>query len=588
MSCFGGCFAGLFGDAESSGPAPGVEAVLSDRFVETRGSAASRPAGGAAPSGGVPYAALQSGSGVTTYSTQHAGGLRNHAAGGAVPLVSAAGGPRLSVGSAEPFCKLGCGRSVQPGKTRRGNPYDTCCRTCAVNPGLGMHDSKCGGQHTNDGAAATPPRGVCPDAIKCRQRTAQHLAQLAHPLDPDYVECCTAARVEPEPLSLKTIFDWTDADGSGKLSREEITGAIATMRKLCTDPGVDSFPEMTDQAWGHLDEDGNGVVNFSEFACWAGPRMPDLPLGMRHLMKRTSTMLTSARPCSVIGCPCEGFTLAKKGDHETPASICATCKHKSDAHHTPHTTEEIPFPEYWSKKSGAQKQPEMDAASVAEFQQLLDKTYKNAWTRDRGRHNPANPSVPSGFQVLKVVRNENQDNWREYGARRAVLMARVTQHPVVEYPDVKSAAAWREIGGVKGDRLVPECNEWYLFHGAAPDTAQKICQSDFKISCAGSNTGTLYGKGLYLAESITKADEYAKPNARGNYTVLLCRVLGGQVRYTADAEPDPEALVYDCIQGDYDCVLGDREKCRGTFREFVCYDSEDVYPEYIIEYKRLY
>jgi len=108
------------------------------------------------------------------------------------------------------------------------------------------------------------------------------------------------------------------------------------------------------------------------------------------------------------------------------------------------------------------------------------------------------------------------------------------------------------------------------------------------VSRAGSNTGTLYGKGLYFAESITKSDEYAKPNDQGVHAILMCRVIGGNVKYTAEVTPDPEELVTSCISGDYDSVLGDREVCRGTYREFVLFDSEDVYVEYIIEYTRFY
>lgn len=102
---------------------------------------------------------------------------------------------------------------------------------------------------------------------------------------------------------------------------------------------------------------------------------------------------------------------------------------------------------------------------------------------------------------------------------------------------------------------------------------------------AGSATGTLYGRGSYFAESITKADEYSKEED-GLYTVLLCRVLGGRVKYTADRNPDPDALTRECTQGESDCILGDRIKISGTYREFIVFDTENVYPEYIVKYKR--
>lgn len=60
------------------------------------------------------------------------------------------------------------------------------------------------------------------------------------------------------------------------------------------------------------------------------------------------------------------------------------------------------------------------------------------------------------------------------------------------------------------------------------------------------------------------------------------------MRYCDEDEPDPEQLVHDCVHGPYDCVLGDREKLRGTYKEYVIFDSEGLYPEYVIEYERIY
>ena len=40
------------------------------------------------------------------------------------------------------------------------------------------------------------------------------------------------------------------------------------------------------------------------------------------------------------------------------------------------------------------------------------------------------------------------------------------------------------------------------------------------------------------------------------------------------------------MHGEYHSVLGDREKCRGTFREFMVYDNAQIYPEWIIWYRR--
>jgi len=219
-------------------------------------------------------------------------------------------------------------------------------------------------------------------------------------------------------------------------------------------------------------------------------------------------------------------------------------------------------------------------------------THLGTWTRDRKKHNPDAPSVPKGYQVVKAWQSENSKYWREYSVRREELCKCRAEAGVgddfVKYTDVKSVKAWRKFAGSCGDRLRPECNEWYLFHGTDARAAEMICKGDFKISLAGSTTGTLYGRGTYFSESITKADEYAKGNADGEYALILCRTLGGRVRYTAEVEPDPEDLTASCIEGPYDCILGDREKCKDTYREFVFYDTENLYAEYIIHYKRIF
>mmetsp|Transcript_83703 Transcript_83703/g.194687 ORF Transcript_83703/g.194687 Transcript_83703/m.194687 type:complete len:543 (-) Transcript_83703:318-1946(-) len=493
------------------------------------------------------------------------------------------------------LCKMGCGCQVQPG-LRNGRPYDTCCRSCALSPAAGVHDSRCSGPIAGPRQLApvtwfSASRAVCPDGARCRLRGPEHLAEQAHPLDKDYRQCCARAGLEPEEMSLKVLFDWADADGSGKLSKEELAAALHVINSLRTtaDDEEGSTSEITDEAWKKLDEDGNGLVNFNEFACWAGPRL-GLPLGVRKMLIQSRSKDAMALPCDVCNCPCEAY---KPG----PWGRCKSCKHKKSCHSLREAPDgEIPFPDYWTIRGSDQPHTlvSMTAVATKEFQQLLDRTYKNIWTRDRSKHNPENKKVPSGFEIVAVHRNENCGNWQEYCIRRAHLLTSTEQAPADGHDrielvdDVLTTVAWRDIGGDKAGRLLRECNEWYLFHGTSPSAARTICGSDFKLTFAGENTGTLYGRGLYFAESVTKADEYARPNSDGTYAVLMCRILGGRVKYTDEVSPNVEALVQSVTEGPYDSVLGDRAKCRGTFREFVIFDTEDVYPEYIITYKRKY
>mmetsp|Transcript_107166 Transcript_107166/g.185684 ORF Transcript_107166/g.185684 Transcript_107166/m.185684 type:complete len:403 (-) Transcript_107166:14-1222(-) len=346
------------------------------------------------------------------------------------------------------LCKFSCGKPVQPGLTRRGNPFDTCCRTCALNKGIGCHDGTCGGKKP-----AGRSRNACPKGARCRDRSVEHLKALAHPLNEDYAIACSVTKgVDAEPMSLKVLFDWTDADGSGKLSREEIEGALGEIRSVCG-----FLPAITEESWKHLDEDGNGVVNFGEFASWAGPRL-GLPLGVAHIFSRSASMTSS--PCSVIGCPCEAFegcVTGKDGDK------CGFCKHKRGLHVVAAShSGEIPFPPYWDNNSGKfTALIDMGASAVKQFQQVVDQTYRNKATKDRRVHNPTCPRVPSGYKVTKVYRNENASSWEEYAFRRAEIHNRFAEDgatkPVIY--ESKSAAAFKDVFGAKAEnRLLSEVN----------------------------------------------------------------------------------------------------------------------------------
>lgn len=136
--------------------------------------------------------------------------------------------------------------------------------------------------------------------------------------------------------------------------------------------------------------------------------------------------------------------------------------------------------------------------------------------------------------------------------------------------------------------MEPAFNEYYLWHGTTPAAAEAITTGDFRIDKAGSHAGTLYGAGTYFAECASKSDEYTEPHPNGLRPLILCRVALGQVQYSDQVAPNVQSLVDNCRKGPFHSVLGDREKCRNTFREFITYDNDQVYPEYIIWYRRMF
>lgn len=63
-------------------------------------------------------------------------------------------------------------------------------------------------------------------------------------------------------------------------------------------------------------------------------------------------------------------------------------------------------------------------------------------------------------------------------------------------------------------RLGNPTNEAYLFHGSNPTSAISILSTSFKVDFAGAAVGTMFGPGVYLAESSAKSDEYRETKIR--------------------------------------------------------------------------
>lgn len=222
-------------------------------------------------------------------------------------------------------------------------------------------------------------------------------------------------------------------------------------------------------------------------------------------------------------------------------------------------------------------------SEISSFQQLFDATLRKKYTRDR-----KGDKVPDRLLVTGGDRIQNVQNWIEYSQRRSHIKSALSKN---------DDGRLSKIDGLKTADILPDCNKFrldcganeaWLFHGTIDSAAEKITSGDFLVNLAGSNAGTLYGKGLYLAESVSKADEYTYENAYEERCMLVCRSALGFVKYNDEANPDPNKCVRKCTKGKYHCVLGDREKLRDTFREIIVYDHSQVYPEYVLWYKRVY
>lgn len=232
------------------------------------------------------------------------------------------------------------------------------------------------------------------------------------------------------------------------------------------------------------------------------------------------------------------------------------------------------LPPYWTTKEGLHVVP--DPSMMGEVQKLLTESWKVKYTRDR-KLADGSGVVPSGCRVVNVLRVEHHATFEKLAKHKMAVRARRSGH-VKDFVATTSG---------KLNKLDKDINEIYLFHGTSPQAADSIARSDFRISKAGSSTGTMFGPGLYLAENSSKSDEYAKEGDGvfvGQYAMLICRAVAGRV-LTVTEPGDYSGKVQ---SQEYDSVCGDRLSAVGTFREMVFFSEEAVYAEYIAIYVREY
>lgn len=126
----------------------------------------------------------------------------------------------------------------------------------------------------------------------------------------------------------------------------------------------------------------------------------------------------------------------------------------------------------------------------------------------------------TSVKVLKVQRLENIDLYENYCHFRAGLFNKAGVIGVFEKlssisqgsKDIFTTNCLEEDSVLKKE-LYPEINEHFLFHGTKPDTYKKILSQglDFRMA----REYGMFGQGVYLAESSTKADQYTGKATQG-------------------------------------------------------------------------
>jgi len=462
----------------------------------------------------------------------------------------------------------------------------------------------------NSGALPTElrRRRACKYGQSCYQKNATHNARFAHPGD----RCYRIGLVlfdddqAPEFNSLWQLFQFFDPDESGHLSKEEFGEALRACKELSGDTSGLSLED----SWKAADRELHGHVNFRQFTAWAEGFGVTLPLGLEKS--------GASRPCRFVvmsrdgeRCSCPAFEAAPGG-----MGLCV-CGHKLSMHRSDfalrsltRTLEETDVMHWAPGRDGLVQVH--DPTLLRKLQELLTRSHQTVdnWTRDRGCSlhgvngcpwacaSKNRVPVPSGYTLVTAYRNQNMDLWQKYQlVRTAIAEECAREH--VGYKPADTATSGTELDS----HLDPACNEWRLFHGSSFEALLGICSMNFRLNLAGTGAtwkdagrdkGTpLYGFGIYLAEKITKADEYAKMIDKGEHEglhcVLVSRVIGGHTNVVTTNEIEVKALRDAVFDGPYHSVFGDRVKSLGKpYREIVVYDKDQTYPEFMLIYARAY
>mmetsp|Transcript_2395 Transcript_2395/g.4728 ORF Transcript_2395/g.4728 Transcript_2395/m.4728 type:complete len:290 (+) Transcript_2395:76-945(+) len=254
----------------------------------------------------------------------------------------------------------------------------------------------------------------------------------------------------------------------------------------------------------------------------------------------------------------------------------------------------VAFPSYWQNIGGDMEfahliscEGETGTSEWEAVQALLDATFDKKQTASR-------------LLVQSLRRVEDAAMWGLYEQSVAwIIQCRANEeipiHKMLgkdgEVQDVPLTTAalpdsWKA-------RIRLGANEAYLWHGTSLAAAESIAKNDFRISSAGSAHGKKLGKGAYLAGSAALGDKYSVCDKTGVYAMLLVRAALGLVLVTTKRSAAWSNKAKDSLDtskvvktGQWDSVLGDRRKAVGTHREYCVAFSHQLYPEYLITYKR--
>lgn len=203
------------------------------------------------------------------------------------------------------------------------------------------------------------------------------------------------------------------------------------------------------------------------------------------------------------------------------------------------------------------------------------------------------------IRITKIERVESIELFAHYSNERDRIIRNMLRSGLTSYPRLDTLTkkggllTTLKMSKLLNTSLYLDVNEHYAFHGTKSTYVENITRKG--IDPRRSAERLLFGQGIYCAESSTKADQYADDRANRQKTglqILLVRLLIGNPFVSGESKnyrhpPCSTCKTTNCVQSEH--VNFDSIVVEGSwmFREFVVYDSNHCYPEYIITYDRV-
>jgi hypothetical protein len=238
------------------------------------------------------------------------------------------------------------------------------------------------------------------------------------------------------------------------------------------------------------------------------------------------------------------------------------------------------------------------------------------------------------YQNLKVHcawRFESLNRWIAYQSKKAILAQDCKRVGTAKLRVLNTPLD--ETGRKLPGGLDASINEKFLLHGTRPEHLLAVLQNGLNDRM--SKSSGMFGGGVYLAERVEKIDQYCTPDAgfehpelEDLHSALYC--AGGNTHPREDifycfvvraacgiplsirglrAEANPDAPRIHCCDTDFKVFFSDDRRVLATvediappthysslvvelgkavkrFREFVVYDSQNLYIEYLVAFKR--